>query len=100
MHAVEGNSGRKVYVLTALIGGLATIVLWWVHFTHPAIFGDAFRRGRVSPTSLLFVLAPPFILTFGLANSLLFKAESNASVMGPMWGYLRNQESERKWKIM
>ncbi len=99
LHALESNAHGKSQFLVACVGAVATLVLWWVHLSHPPVFGDAFLRGRISPMWLLIALAPPFIMTFGLANMLLLKPPSDTPTTGPMSGYLYQQESDKKWKI-
>jgi hypothetical protein len=49
---------------------------------------------------LVLALAPPFIMTFGICNILFFKPATPSQDSGPMSGYLYQQESEKKWKIM
>jgi hypothetical protein len=99
MHILDGNQKRSAHLSVACVGAIATFALWWGHLTHPAVFDDIFVRGRVSPLWLLILLAPPFIATFGFANALLSKPTPEARDGGPMTGYIRQQESEKKWKI-
>jgi hypothetical protein len=98
VHAVESNKRRRNHFLVACAGAVSTLVLWWAHLSRPAIFGDAFLHGRVSPMWLAIFLAPPFMMTFGLA-SVFSKPPSNGQDTGPMSGYLSQQESNKQWKI-
>lgn len=98
VHALESNRRTRNHVLFACTGAVGTFVLWWIHLSHPSIFDDAFRHGRVSPMWLAVFMAPPFMMTFGL-SSMLSKPPSDGQATGPMSGYLYQQQSNEQWKI-
>ena len=92
------NAQRKWHLLVALHGTVGTLLVWWVHLTHPGTFPDPFLADRVNTARLIFVLGPPFLSVFCLGNIVL-RQTSRIEKSGPMTGYLHQQESDRKWKI-
>ena len=83
----------------ASVGAVATFVLWSFHLTYPSVFADAFLRGRISVIWLALVLAPPYVMAFGLCNLVFVKSVPQSQASGPMSSYFYQQVSERKWKI-
>src|SRR4030095_15914394 len=99
-HILDSNAKRKQHLLVASAGAGGTFLLWGAPLTHSDIFDHAVLRVRVSAMWLVLALAPPFIMTFGICNILFFKPATPSQDSGPMSGYLYQQESEKKWKIM
>lgn len=97
---LERSTQRRHHLFVALAGAVATLLMWWLNLTHPAMSANAFLRGGVSKGWLVIVLAPPFLMVFGLANVVFFKAPTDSKISEPMSGYLRAQASETKWKIV
>jgi hypothetical protein len=98
VHALESNKRTRNHFLVACAGAVGTFVLWWVHLSRSALFDDALLHGRVNPMWLAIFLAPPYMMTFGLA-SMLSKPPSDGQATGPMSGYLYQQESGKQWKV-
>jgi hypothetical protein len=97
---LERNTHRRHQLFVALSGAVATLLMWWLHLTHPAIFVNAFLRGGVGKAYLVMVLAPPFVMVFGLANVVFFKAptDSGMSARCPaIFMYRRLRENGRSW---
>jgi hypothetical protein len=92
------TNDRKQHLLMLTVGALATGVLWWIYFTRPDVF-TGFSEGRVNVGWLLIVAVPPFVMVFGF-GSLICSKPRQGKVSGPMKGYLDQQESDRKWKVM
>ena len=98
MHVLENNKGTRYHSVVACAGAAGTFVLWWVHLSRPYIFDDAFLDGRISPVWLAVFLAPPFAMVFGLASR-LSKPSPGGPTVGPMSGYVHQQELNKQWKI-
>src|SRR5262245_55040610 len=94
---LERSTRRRHQLFVALSGAVATLLMWWVHLTHPALFANEFLIGGVSKASFVIVLAPPFVMVFGLANAVFSKAPTDSGISAPMSGYFHVQASETKW---
>lgn len=98
---LEDTSQRKQHIVISIAGFFSTITLWAIHLHNRARFAEAFLQPRGSSTFLWYavVLAPPFVAAYGLTNLIFFKRPPLDN-RGPMAGYLYQQHSERKWKIV
>ncbi len=104
MSVLDGSNERGTDLLFGCGGAAGTILLWWGHLTHPAVFDALFLQGRLRllPLELLIVLGLPFVMTFSLANALFFKKPAEKALDKPnglMSAYFQQQESQRKWWI-
>ena len=93
--ALEGNNQRKLQLVVAVVGTLATIGMWYAHLSDPSRFNS------LSSTQRVLVLVPPFITVFGIGHFVFPNVSAPADdPSGPMSGYLSLDKSDRKWRIV
>ena len=97
---MESHDDRGHHIIISLVGAIATSILWWVHLKHHELFASRFIHGDFNKLWIVIVMAPPFVLTYGLGK-LIFTGKANKpGDSGPMSGYLSSVESETKWKVI
>src|SRR5206468_5577752 len=91
---LESSNNTKARVLTATVGALITAGLWFVHLSDPSLVV------ALVPYSWLLFFAAPFVTAMSIGY-LLFPevTEGSHHETGPMSGYIRQVEADRRWKI-
>ncbi|MFZ0430214.1 MAG: hypothetical protein WAO20_19000 [Acidobacteriota bacterium] len=100
---IEKGPFRRPHAVAAVLAGFCTVGTWYLHLTHPHLFGDLATQSALAKLLYFVVLVPPFLAAFCLGKLVFPAASTPASNVppGPMSAYLAQEAANRKrWLLI
>src|SRR5215813_4866880 len=98
---LESPAQTRGRMIAAVVGTLATIVMWGGHLMYPQIFDTLINEDDWAKLALGFVLAPPFVAAFAIGSFIYRQGlEQVKHEYGPMSGYFYQESANKRWKLL